>query len=274
MCSSDLDDSVELLLRRESNEYCLRYVGESLVGVVVYCGCTVYLICVHPEFQRRGIGTALLEAAEDAMSRRCFEDTIHIGAGDGYIFPGVPKDHGMNDWFLQRGYIHDWGDCGCFDMDLDLTQTSENYEPLESVISGIRYRYAKLTDREALLTCVAEGEVDFVPYYEEEEQYEDGTKTPILVAVDGEQIVGAIMIDMGTRIVGEGTVGCTVTHPQYRGKGIATYLVRIATGILKAQGLERASLQYTYTDILKLYQRSGYQVSKEYYMAAEKMEKG
>ncbi|MPM46746.1 hypothetical protein SDC9_93452 [bioreactor metagenome] len=75
------------------------------------------------------------------------------------------------------------------------------------------------------------------------------------------------MLDVGTNIPDEGSVGCTITVPEYRNKGIASTMVRIATKQLKKNNLKKAFLEYTYTYILNIYGRSGYKVCMEYFMA-------
>jgi RimJ/RimL family protein N-acetyltransferase len=57
---------------------------------------------------------------------------------------------------------------------------------------------------------------------------------------------------------------------KHQGKGIATTMVRLGTKYLKDIGLSHAFLGYTYTDILAMYRRAGYEVCMEYFMGEKK----
>ena len=69
---------------------------------------------------------------------------------------------------------------------------------------------------------------------------------------------------------GLGSVGCTATRPEAQGQGIATRMVQAGTQYLKDQGMKKAFLGYTYTDILRMYGRAGYTVCQEYFMAEKR----
>ena len=56
---------------------------------------------------------------------------------------------------------------------------------------------------------------------------------------------------------------------KYWGRGIATNLVRLGTRYLKDSGMRRAFLGYTYTDIVRMYERAGYRICQRYFMAAK-----
>ena len=56
-----------------------------------------------------------------------------------------------------------------------------------------------------------------------------------------------------------------------RGRGIATRMVRLGTKYLQSLGLSQAFLGYTYTDIIPMYERSGYRVCQKYLMAKKSL---
>ena len=60
-------------------------------------------IVVHPDHQRRGIGTALLRAGE-AFLRDRERPTAVLGGEPAHFFPGVPDDTGAAAFFETAGY--------------------------------------------------------------------------------------------------------------------------------------------------------------------------
>ena len=68
---------------------------------------SIPLILVQPGWQRRGIGTALLEAALRQV-RAGSVGTVTAGSeGPSYIWPGVPRDlPAAVDFFASRGWRH------------------------------------------------------------------------------------------------------------------------------------------------------------------------
>jgi ribosomal protein S18 acetylase RimI-like enzyme len=133
------EEKVKTNLNDKKNHIiCVREGGE-LVGVSVVNENTIYLLCVTPRFRNRGIGTDLLRQSEEHIHERGF-DTVILGAGKDYIMPGVPMNNNAHEFFKKRGYVHAWGDCGCFDM----SQTFGNFDFGENsvgdTIGGITYR--------------------------------------------------------------------------------------------------------------------------------------
>ncbi|MEV8434161.1 GNAT family N-acetyltransferase [Streptomyces sp. HUAS 31] len=70
---SDDRDGVERLVARDPEALILAELAGELVGTVIagFDGwrCHLYRLAVHPERRRRGIGAALLEAAEERFTR-------------------------------------------------------------------------------------------------------------------------------------------------------------------------------------------------------------
>lgn len=69
---SDDREGVERLVARDPGALLLAELGEELAGTVIagFDGwrCHLYRLAVHPELRRRGIGTALLAAAEERFT--------------------------------------------------------------------------------------------------------------------------------------------------------------------------------------------------------------
>ncbi|MCL2357551.1 MAG: GNAT family N-acetyltransferase [Defluviitaleaceae bacterium] len=224
---------------------------------------TIYLLCVEEGFRGRGLGSELLRRSEEYISSRGF-DKVRLGAGQEYIVPGVPMGDGVHEFFKKRGYVHWWGDAGCFDMSLDLKNFSEN--SVGDTIHGITYRWASKKDISDVLACVKDAEESFVQYYTDERFYEAEHDTAVLVAEEAGEIIGAIQVSREVEKKGVGTVGCTATMKKHRGRGIAGGLVMSGTKHLKNAGMSGAFLGYTYTAILNIYGRAGYKICAEYFM--------
>ena len=68
---------------------------------------SIPLILVQPGWQRRGIGTALLEAALRQVRTGSVGNVTAGSEGASYIWPGVPRDlPAAVDFFASRGWRH------------------------------------------------------------------------------------------------------------------------------------------------------------------------
>lgn len=75
------------------------------------------------------------------------------------------------------------------------------------------------------------------------------------------------MVMYATGASGMGCIGCTAVKHTHRGRKIATNLVILGTQSLKERGLRGAWLDFTYTDLAKLYGTAGYRICTYYCMA-------
>ena len=264
------DAEILAILDAPGNHVGARWEDGALVGACVARGETVYLLCVEEKRRGRGIGGQLLAEAEAVLRERGAK-SVQVGVGESYITPGVPMLGGAEDFFRRRGYRHDWGETGCFDMECDVAHLPRFEARVGLEQDGVLYRLATPEDRPLVLDCVRAGYEEFARYYEPLSHYDPQSPKPILLAEEGGRAVGCILIDLGTVEPGLGNVGCTVTREECRNRGIATRMVQAATRYLLERGMRRAALQYTYTDILRMYGRAGYRVSMEYFMAKKEL---
>lgn len=264
------EQTVRELLSLPENQYLTEDAEGKTAAVSVVNGNTVLMLCVLPKYRRRGIGSRLLERSEALVKSRGFSE-IQFCDGPGYITPGIPLTGNNEAFFKKRGYVHSWGDCECVDMELSLRDFQAGPCTVGDTLDGVAYRWACKEDRERVVDCVESGYPEFVPYYQNGGLY-DGTGAEKVLMADCDKVVcGTLLVGSGTEREGVGSVGCTVTRPEYRRRGIATNMVRLGTGYLKSLGLEKGFLGYTYTDIVPMYGRSGYKVSTKYLMGKKKL---
>ncbi len=233
---------------------------------------TVLLLCVLPEYRRRGLGSSLLAQCEKQAEARGFEE-LKFCDGPDYLTPGIPLLEDNESFFTKRGYVHGWGSCECVDMSLLLKDFRSDGHRVGDEINGVLYRWARSEDLEETAQCVEAACPEFAQYYRRKELYGGAGPERVLLAQCGGVICGALQVAAEMERKGVGSVGCTATRPDYQGRGIATNMVRLGTGYLQSLGLEKAFLGYTYTDIVPMYGRSGYQISMKYLMGQKKLKK-
>ena len=113
-------------------------------------------------------------------------------------------------------------------------------------------------------------EMGFTKYYEESHQYgEDDQRARVLIALDGDEVVGTLMVERETEAPEVGSVGCTTVKPSHQGRHIAVNMVTIGTKFLRDAGMKDAYLGYTYSGLDHMYGYAGYKICN-YYMMAKK----
>ncbi len=261
----------------------------SLNGACVLHKDTVYLLCVDEDSRRRGIGNDLLEQAETFL-REKGEKVIRIGAGEDYLTPGVPTavmpfsqplweealpkellKEDFTGFFRKRGYRHSWGEGNCFDLIAELTEVDLKKIGLEKRFEGIAFRFGVPEDLFQVLSCVQDAEEEFLPFYQAASLYEEGSSSRALLAVRNGEVLGAILVSEEGEGESTGSLGCTAVARRHQGQGIAKRLVAEGTAYLKAKGLEKSFIGYTYSGLQRLYGPAGYRISCYYDMAEKEL---
>lgn len=264
------EETVRRVLSLPGNQMLLDKDGDKVIAASVTHENTVLMLCVLPAYRGRGIGSRLLAQTERQV-RLAGYDSIQFCDGVDYITPGIPLYQGNQAFFSKRGYIHSWGDSECVDMSMPLADFHATTALPGDCIDGVTYRFAQPADRLDTLSCVQDACPEFVPYYEADDQYGASDRSRILIAVKDGQVCGALMVSNGTESPDVGSVGCTVTRTAHQGHGIATNMVKIGTHYLQTLGLTTGFLGYTYTAIVPMYAKSGYQVCMSYWMGKKKL---
>ncbi len=256
-----------------------------LIGAAVVHSNTILMLCVDKEYRKRGIGSELLNRAEQAIKEAGYEE-VTVGAGYDYLMPGVPTnkryvdavnerlyeglDDAASEFFEKRGYMHSW-DGNCFDMRFPLTEFAKDEYKIGDTVDGICYRFATEEDTEKIFACTDAAYEEFTQYYKDDKLYRgEGKQNPkVLIATDGDAVVGTLIVSLETEGEGLGSVGCTTVKPSHRGRHIGVNMVIIGTKYLKDSGMKEAYLGYTYSGLDHMYGYAGYKICL-YYMMAKK----
>lgn len=291
------DDFVREFFADPKKRVIERREGGALVGASVVGRSTIYMLCVDEAWRGRGIGSALLAESEAVVRSNGF-DEVTVGVGDGYLAPGIPArtmphsetlveprlydeltDEGWR-FFEKRGYRHSWEGANCFDMRQELggfdgsescgADSIDCPNSVGDTIDGITYRWAEIADIPRVLRCTDDAHEEFTKYYRSEEMYCSGRERVLIAEADGE-VCGAVIVGLETEGKGLGSVGCTAVSHAYRGRKIATTMIKLGTKHLGECGMAQGFLGYTYSGLDKLYGASGYKICVFYAMAEKKL---
>lgn len=199
-------------------------------GFAVVCGESITLLAVHPDKQRRGAGSKLLEQCERHI--RGYSDAARIG---GQISPGAVSDSA--DFFAKRGYT--LGEEFC-EMRLVLSEMKKPV--ITDDITFMPY----CGDISALRAAVASVDEEWVRYFEENGSFFCGMR--------GENIASFCIIDedfhslISDGRVKSGNIGCVGTVPSERKRGAGLAMVYLAGKMLEEKGCRTALIHYTALD--------------------------
>ena len=209
----------------------------------------IELLCVAPEYQRRGVGTLLLKKCEQHIAKEHKKVLL-----SGNMLPGIAK--GSEDFFRRNGY--DIGDCIFNEMSLELADFSA---PLYTVPDGTEFCFYN-GDIAAMRSAVAEVDDEWVQYFDEDGLF-------FVCMMNGEIasfcIVGedeCCLLSDGKRI---GSIGCVGTVPKFRRNGMGLHMVALAAEHLKSIGCDRVFIHYTHID--KWYGKLGATTFLRFYTA-------
>ena len=241
--------------------------GGRVVGVVVVDPAgSIPLLLVDPEYQRRGIGTRLLEAGMARLGE-LGATTVGLGSGgDDYIWPGVPDDlPGAVGFFEARG----WG----FEHTvIDLVADLRDYRAPAGVReraerAGVSIEVMAEPERAEVMAFEVATFPDWVVWFER-------LDSSVLVARDrAGAIVGTLLFrgPLGATIYepllgpAAGTIGCVGVADPARGAGVGSAMVARASELLRDAGTRACHIGWTRRE--QFYARLGYVPWRRYHMA-------
>ena len=238
----------------------------------------ISVVLVHPEWQRRGIGTWLHEAALDHL-RQAGVGALRLGGGGAYRFwPGIPTDlPGAYPFFAACGWPLYPEQRSC-----DLVRDLSDYQ-MPAVMR------ARLAQEQVTIRPAREDEVADVLAFEAEHfpgwagafvyTAELGDIQNMLIAIDQRKgIVGTLMLHtptsrwlganitwktlLGDNLGGISAVGVAASE---RGRGIGIGLVAVGSQVLRDRGIGNCHIDWT--RIVDFYGKLGYTVWREYWMS-------
>ena len=256
-----------------------------LIGCALLHQNTLLMLAVLPHCRRKGIGTRLLAACENAVKEKGFS-SITVGSGAFYLLPGVPSrtsilakhtaiataegiDPNATRFFEKRGYRHRWKDADCMDMTATLTAEMPDVTQANTAPDTVTYRFAAIGELAAILRCTDDAHPSFTKYYADPTRYTDPAER-VVIATDGQDPVGAVIVKCGKDGAGIASLAALAVKHSHRGQNIGLALVTHATAYAKQQGMTKSFVGYTYSGVDRLYQKAGYQIAT-YYLMAEKM---
>jgi beta-N-acetylhexosaminidase len=241
-------------------------VGRGVGVVAVDPAGSIPLLVVDPAYQRRGVGTRLLEAGMARLGR-LGATTVALGSGGSdYIWPGVPEDlPGAVGFFRARG----WG----FDHTvIDLVADLRGYEAPAGVgeragRAGVSIQVMKAPERAEVMAFEAATFPDWVGWFER-------LDSSVLVARDrAEAVAGTLLFrgPLGATIYepllgpDAGTIGCVGVAAPARGAGVGSAMVARASELLRDAGTRACHIGWTRRE--RFYTRVGYSPWRRYHMA-------
>ena len=241
--------------------------GDLVAGAVAFDEAgSVLLLLVHPNRQRRGVGTALLDAAM-ARLRTAGVRQVRLGSGGaGYIWPGVPTNLPEAVSFFEA---RDWTwDHVVSDLVCDL----RSYAPPRGVYerasaAGVSLAVAEESDLTDVLIFEQRWFPQWVRWFLQPSR-------SILLARDSQaEVVGSLLFAgpgqcstfwpmLGSDM---GTIGCVGVAEPARGAGIGAALVVRASELLRDAGAGMCHIGWAWQP--HFYERLGYQRWRDYVMA-------
>jgi len=249
----------------------MAHVGEPMAAYRGRGG--IGAICVHPEYQRRGIGSLLADRAEaHILAAGSKLGTLYFPH---HLLPGIPIENAPAiAFFKNRGYT---GGGKCHDLWRDLTDYAvpdKVWRALEENPDA-EIRPALLEEKHAIQEMVTREFSAGWSYSTHFHFAHGGRASDVIVLVERGEIVGFChTVDftsswllpsvywhelLGPLYGGLGPIGLAKAH---RGRGLGLALTALAVQDLKKRGVARMGIDWT--GILDFYGQLGFTVWKTY----------
>ena len=235
-----------------TNRIFVEYASSVPVAFSVLNGNTVVLICVHPDFQKKGIGKLLLKKSEKYISSQGYRK-INLGRCSNGLFFGAVMDNFSHRFFAKEGYT---AFNGCLNMVMDLSEYS--YQKIRDRYifpPDVSFTYYNKENKNELITAVNTVEPKWCDRFINAQS--------VVVAVKDNCIVGFLRLntDAQTLISDDnnkvGMIEYVGVLPEYRKTGIGTNIVAYGVQLLKNASCTDAFIEYTSLDTW--YSRIGFE---------------
>ncbi len=230
---ADPDYDPTLMLAAESAGQAVGLVS----GVVRQGQGWIKALAVRPDWQRQGVGSALLRTVEERLAHLGVAQVTFGWSPLNYFTPGVDVRSTTAAVFLeQHGYRTER--VSRINMDVPLMGCNLDTRPAEERLAaqGIAFARARPADKEAA-GQLAEAEGQPVWRYEGSEAYRNHPVSQFVAHLAG-QVCG-----FGVHSVsGPGEFGPLLTASNLRGRGIGQVLLKRCLADLQRQGYRRAEI--------------------------------
>lgn len=237
------------------------YEGDRLAGFAAASGNTLLLLCVSPGFRGRGIGSLLLERAEQAVRDKGY-DRIVLGRSERDLFWGALIDTLSHRFFENRGYS---AKNGCLSMFLFAEEYSyDDFLSGRPVREGVCFRISKGTAAPEVLEAVRRVEPKWVKFYE------NASGLTVITAEVSGKTAGFVLADTDARtIITEddgktGLLGYVGVVPEERNKGTGLGMIAFAADYMISEGCTEIFINYTSLDTW--YSKLGFEEYLWYWM--------
>ena len=233
-------------------------------------------LCVHPNYQRHGIGTRLLQACEKHLQQN--DSPLTTLYFPHHLLPGIPEDcTSAIEFFKSHGYT---GFKPCVDMKRDLFEYSIPDKALAAIAQNPTVELRRARDDEAnrVLDFVAREFPGGWTYSTRNHFARGGKASDIVVAVENSEVIGFCHTTdwrnswllpnvywhqlLGERFGGLGPIGIGKEH---RKRGLGLAICAVAVEELKRAGVQQMAIDWT--TLIDFYAQLGFTVWKTYLQA-------
>lgn len=230
-------------------------------------------LCVHPDYQRRGLGTELLNRAEAWLEQNASPQTLLYFPH--HLLPGVPVEcESARHFFERRGYGN-WHQCVDLERDLSDYEMPPAVRTTLAANPDVEIRPCREEEQQAVIDFVAR---EFPGAWTYSTRYHfrcGGAASDFVIAVEGSEIIGfchtgdfgsarllagAYWLASGQKYFGGlGPIGMAQAQ---RKRGLGLALCALAVADLQRRGVARMAIDWT--NLVDFYGRLGFAVSRRY----------
>jgi ribosomal protein S18 acetylase RimI-like enzyme len=236
-------------------------------------------ICVHPDFQRQGLATRLLDRAEAHLHKYQSPKTLLYYPH--HLLPGIPLEcEAAILMFRQRGYTIT-GECVDLQRGLAEYSVPDKARAALEANPAVQMRPAQAGEAGAVIAFVEREFPGGWPYSTRLHFASGGRASDIIVAVENGALIGFCHTAdwssvrllpstywhplLGDLYGGLGPIGIAKEH---RKRGLGLALLAVAVDDLKRRGVTQMAIDWT--NLIDFYEKLGFSVWKRYLQAEKR----
>ena len=237
-------------------------------------------LCVHPNFQRRGLATQLLARAEEHLTAR--DSRLSATYFPHHFLPGIPTDCAAAlQFFAKNGY--EIASHESVDLKRDLSDFQLSPRVLAALAENptVEIRPSREDESDAIIEMVTREFPGGWPYTTAQHFARDDKASDVIIAVENGEVIGFCLTAdfrsrwllpgvywhelLGEKYGGLGPIGIAKKH---RKRGLGLALCAVAVQDLKNRGVETMAIDWT--GLVDFYGALGFKVWKSYVAASKK----